>query len=127
VLLAVVVPPLAEWRLGSRTTPLIFFGGDWLSTVPILLGLRLAAAGSGHAAELAATPDVGSSAGGWALAAALAWSSPPGRWRRLAVAAVLGGLTIVAVTYHRLFDIQHLTSATLVIAALAGRVALARR
>lgn len=126
ILLAVVVP-LAEWRLGSRTTPLIFFGGDWLSTIPILLGLHLAALGSDHAAQLAATPDAGSSAGGWALAAALAWSLPPGRWRRWAIVLVLGGLAVVAVAYHRLFDIQHLTSATLVIAALAARGALARR
>ena len=71
LLLLAVVVPLAEWRLGSRTTPLIFFGGEWLSTVPLLLGLRLAATGNDQAAQLAATPDVGSSAGGWALAAAL--------------------------------------------------------
>ena len=79
------------------------------------------AAGSDQAAQLAATPDVGSSAGGWALAAALAWSLPPGRWRQLTLTAILGGLTVVAVAYHRLFDLQHLTSATLVIAALAVR------
>ena len=121
LLLLAVVVPLAEWRLGSRSTPLIFFGGDWLSAIPILLGLHLAAAGSDQAAQLAATPDVGSSAGGWALAAALAWSLPPGRWRQLTLTAILGGLAVVAVAYHRLFDLQHLTSATLVIAALAVR------
>jgi hypothetical protein len=121
LLLLAVVVPLAEWRLGSRSTPLIFFGGDWLSAIPILLGLHLAAASSDQAAQLAATPDVGSSAGGWALAAALAWSLPPGRWRQLTLTAILGGLTVVAVAYHRLFDLQHLTSAILVIAALAVR------
>jgi phosphatidylglycerol lysyltransferase len=125
LLLLAVVVPLAEWRLGSRITPLVFFGGDWLSTVPVFLGLGLAAAaGNTQAAHLAATPDAGSSAGGWALAAALAWSLPPGRWRRLTAGAVLGGLAVVAVAYHRLFDVQHLISATLVVTVLATRAAL---
>ncbi|MGH3801698.1 MAG: hypothetical protein ACRDTD_16505, partial [Pseudonocardiaceae bacterium] len=128
LLLLAVVVPLAEWRLGSRATPLAFFGGDWLSTIPVLLGLGLAAAaGNTQAAELAATPDAGSSAGGWALVAALAWSLPPGRWRRLTVGTVLGGLAVVAVAYHRLFDVQHLISATLVVAVLAARATLATR
>ena len=124
LLLLAVVVPLAEWRLGSRITPLVFFGGDWLSTVPVFLGLGLAAtAGNAQAAHLAATPDAGSSAGGWALAAALAWSLLPGRWRRVTVGAVLGGLAVVVVVYHRLFDVQHLISATLVVTALATRAA----
>jgi hypothetical protein len=122
VLLAVM--PLAEWRLGSRTTPLVFFAGDWLGTIPVLLGLELAAtAGNAHAAQLAAMPDAGSSAGGWALAAALAWSLPSGRWRRATLSAMLGGLAIIAVAYHRLFDVQHLISATLVVAVLAAYAA----
>lgn len=82
---------------------------------------------SSQAADLAATPDAGSSAGAWALVAALAWSLPPGRWRRLAVGVVLCGLTVVAVTYHRLFDLQHLISATLVVAVSAARAALTTR
>jgi membrane associated rhomboid family serine protease len=128
LLLLAVVVPLAEWRLGSRATPLVFFGGDWLSTIPVLLGLGLAAAlGSAPAAALAATPDVGSSAGVWALVAALAWSLPPGRWRRFTLGAVLGGLAVVAVAYHRLFDVQHLISATLIVAVLAARAMLATR
>jgi lysylphosphatidylglycerol synthetase-like protein (DUF2156 family) len=124
ILLAVVMP-LAEWRLGSRVTPLVFFGGDWLSTIPLFFGLELAAAaGNAQAAHLIATPDAGSSAGGWALAAALAWSLPPGRWRRSALSAVLGVLAVLAVVHHRLFDLQHLISATLVVGVLAAHTAL---
>ncbi len=77
--------------------------------------------GNTQAAYLAATPETGSSAGYWALVAALAWSLPPGRWRRLAVGVMLSGLTLVAVTYHRLFDVQHLLSATLVLTVLTTR------
>ncbi|MFC5004638.1 bifunctional lysylphosphatidylglycerol flippase/synthetase MprF [Dactylosporangium cerinum] len=111
--------PLAEWRLGSRRTVLIFFAADAVATLSVLLTLRLAAAtGSTGAARLITERDAGSSAGSWALAAAVAWSLP-GRARLLAVAGVLATLGVAVVTHRRLFDVEHLIAALVTVGACA--------
>lgn len=115
LLLLVAVLPLAERRLGSLRTIVLFFGGDALSTIPVLVGLRLATAlGSEPAAHALARRDGGLSSGAWVLAAALAWTMPKGRLRNAVLAGE--GLVLVGLVAfrHRLFDLQHL------VAALAG-------
>jgi phosphatidylglycerol lysyltransferase len=112
LLLLVVIMPVAEWRLGSRRVPVIFLIGDWISTLPVLIALRLAAAaGIGGAAAIMATRDAGSSSGAWALAAAVLCTLPSGRIRHTALAAMLTGMAVVLAIYRRMFDLQHLLSA----------------
>jgi hypothetical protein len=93
--------------------------------VPVFLGLRLAAAaGNAQAAHLAAT------SGRRLIRRRLGARHRPrldpaaGAVATVTLGAVLGGLAVVAVTYHRLCDVRHLISATLVVAALAARAAL---
>ena len=108
VLLVFLIVPLAERRLGSRLTVMVFFLGDILSTVPILVALRVAGAlGNEHALLNAMTRDSGSSSGAWALAAALVTIELRGRWR-IGVLAAMAALHIIAFAlFGKLFDIQH--------------------
>lgn len=111
VLLAVVLP-LAEWRLGSRATSWVFLLGDWVSTIPVLLALKAAAAaGITTAATAISQRDAGSSSGAYALVTAALWTLPAGRIRRMAVSGLLGCLIITLIVFHRLFDLQHLLAA----------------
>ncbi len=108
VVLLAVLPPLAEWRLGSRRSVVVFALSDWLSTLPVLLGVRLAAAlGSDAAARTLLVRDGGSSSGTWGLAAALAWRLSGKRWRWPMIGALLAYQVVFMVWRHRLFDVQH--------------------
>ncbi|MEO6629918.1 MAG: phosphatidylglycerol lysyltransferase domain-containing protein, partial [Aquihabitans sp.] len=71
VLLVFLIVPVAERRLGTRLTVMVFFLGDALSTIPILVALRVAGGlGNEHALANSMVRDSGSSSGSWALAAA---------------------------------------------------------
>ncbi|HEX3732374.1 MAG TPA: phosphatidylglycerol lysyltransferase domain-containing protein, partial [Mycobacteriales bacterium] len=120
--------PWAERRLGTRWALLVFFGGDLLSTIPVLIGTRIAAAaGSSAAAEHVFRHDSGLSAGAWSLFAAVAWSLPRGMLRRGGMAIVLAILLFMIAFDRHLFDIQHLVSACGVLAIFATIEALGRR
>ncbi|MEV4512634.1 phosphatidylglycerol lysyltransferase domain-containing protein [Dactylosporangium sp. NPDC049525] len=120
IMLIIAFVPAAEWRLGSRRALITFFCGDLAATVSVLLTLRLtAAAGSTAAAQAILARDAGSSAGCWALAAALAWSLP-GQARTVAVTAVLVVLGAETVAHQRLFDFQHLAAAVFTVLAYAA-------
>jgi lysylphosphatidylglycerol synthetase-like protein (DUF2156 family) len=127
VLLAVVIP-VAEARLGSRWTAVGFFAGDLLGSVPVVIGLRVAAAvGSGAALDQLHEVDGGTSAGCWALVAALVVGLPAGRWRRWAGAALalvmVGGILLD----QGIADVQHAVSVTGVVLVLTvGRRLLDR-
>ncbi len=109
--ISVLSVPLAEWSLGTRRVVVAFFAGDWLSTLPALVALRIAAGeGSEHARRLLAEPDSGSSSGSLACLAALVIALP--RWPRLVSAVVF--IAILAgrmVWWHRLYDFQHAAAA----------------
>lgn len=110
--LLVIVLPLAEWRLGTKRAAAVFFLGDMISSIPTLIALRIAAAvGSTTAARLVDQPDGGTSAGSWALYAAVAWTLPTKWLRYSATGLVVFLLSRAAWQEHRLFDFQHLGSA----------------
>ena len=124
IALGAVAFPLAESRLGSRWTALGFFAGDLLGSVPVLLGVRLAAAtGSDSALAELHQVDGGSSAGSWALLAAVVVLLPAGRRRTRAAAALAAVLVVALVLDHGIADVQHAASALGVVAVLT----LARR
>lgn len=112
--LTTLVVPVYELREGTRRAVTLFFTGDWLSTLPALFFLQAAGwLGSSAAAQLARTPDSGSSCGGFACMTAFLCTLPF-RWR------TAGFLTLVLffawriALWHRLFDFQH------ALAAVAG-------
>ncbi|NDI46646.1 phosphatidylglycerol lysyltransferase domain-containing protein [Goekera deserti] len=112
--------PLAEARLGGRRTAALFLLGDLVGSVPVLLATRLLAgtgldAAGQHLREL----DGGSSAGTWALLAAVAWTLS-GRWRTAALSTVGTVLLAALVLDHALADVQHLVSAAGTVLVLAG-------
>lgn len=120
LLLCGIAVPVAEWRLRSARTAALFFLGDWVSTVPVLIGVRLAAAAGNPAAlNVLAHRDGGPSSGAWALVLGVAMSIDAVRVRRVIVGVLLGGLTAATVLLHQLYDVQHLVSAVAVVAALA--------
>lgn len=122
LLLGTVVFLVVEARWGSRRAGLLFFVGDLVGSVPVLLATRLmAAAGSSSAVAHLTTLDNGTSSGTWALVAAIAWMLPPGRRRTSAVAALLLGLSITLWLGQELFDVQHLASALGTLLLLAAR------
>lgn len=109
-LVIALVPPL-ELRARTAFVATVFYLGDWLSTVPVLIGLRVAAAFGNAAAErLAFRADSGSSSGAFACAAALALTVP-GRWRVPGLLAIFGFLACRLALYHRLDDVQHTLAA----------------
>ncbi len=129
VALCLIVLPIAEWTIRSRRTIAIFFLGDWISTVPVLIAVRLAAAnGDTDAMQIIRGRDSGPSSGAWALAAAIAVSVQNRTMRRLLVGAIFLFLVVAVLVHHRLFDVQHLLSATVTAAfvtAMARRARLA--
>ena len=113
VALCLLILPIAEWTIRSRRTVAIFFLGDWISTVPVLIAVRLAAAnGNTEAMQIIRGRDSGPSSGAWALAAAVAVSIENRTARRILLGGVFAFLIVAVVVHHRLFDIQHLLSAT---------------
>ena len=112
IVLIVVLVPWAERRLGTWRTAATFFVADWISTILVLIGIRLSSGlGYQHAHELLRVRDSGASSGTWALAAAIAWTLPRGRVRTAAVAGTFTVLVGALVLDHRLFDVQHLLAA----------------
>ena len=111
---------VAEHRLGSRRALVLLVGGDWLSTLPLLIAVRGAATrGNADARRLSEERDAGLSAGGSALVGALAVVlAPELRW--MPAAAVVTSLAVPAITRRGRADVQH------VAAAVVG-VALGRR
>lgn len=100
---------VAEWSLGWRRTAMAFFLCDWLSTVPVLVVLRVAASHSLWAAQQIVRFDCGSSSAIFGtLAAFCASRRGPNAW----VAPVLLAQTMVTIwlTNHRLSDVQHLAA-----------------
>ncbi len=94
-------------------------GCDWLSTIPVLIGIRIAAAaGVTGAAAVLSERDAGSSSGSYALIAAAVLTIPMARIRWSLLGALLAGLAAVLVVYQRLFDLQHLLAATTTVVAL---------
>jgi MFS family permease len=119
-LLLAMVLPLAELRIGSLRTIAAFFLGDWASTVPVLLILRIAA-GLGNSAALhnLVSRDSGSSSAAFAVAGVLAMAVPHRTWRRVAVVVVFSWNVIPLIVHTRLFDGQHvLATAVGVVLAL---------
>jgi phosphatidylglycerol lysyltransferase len=110
-----VVVPIGEALLGTRLVVALFFLGDWISTLLVMLGARLLVAlGAGPAVQAALGRDCGSSSGAWAIALGVTWALPRSRTRTTLLACELGFLIGVLVLFGRLFDVQHL------IAGLAG-------
>ena len=108
--LTTLAVPLYEVRDGTRRALTLFFSGDWLSTLPILLILQLAGwLGSATASRLSSTPDSGSSSGGFACMAALCCSLP-GVWRVLGLTSLASFFAVRLAFWHRLFDFQHATA-----------------
>jgi lysylphosphatidylglycerol synthetase-like protein (DUF2156 family) len=125
--LLVLVPALfiAELRLRSRITALIFALGDGLSKVGVLVIARLAGAfGSNSTLHAALQRDAGSSSAAWALCAGSAMSLP-GRARTMAMAGLVALLALLALLYRSHADLEHLVAAICGagIAALTTRVA----
>lgn len=105
--------PVFELRTSTLRTLTTFFAGDWLSTVPILVVLKVAGlAGNDVAARLATERDSGSSSGGFACLGALCLSLPF-RWRIAGLSSLAIFFAIRLAYWHRLFDFQH-AAATLV-------------
>ena len=119
IALFLCVLPLAERRLGTRRTVIVFFLCDWASTVLALVGLRIAALLHDQDADrLLLMRDAGPSSGAWALAIVVG-GYLPSRFARVATTSAIGTfLAFALVVHHRLFDVQH------ALAALAGLIAL---
>jgi lysylphosphatidylglycerol synthetase-like protein (DUF2156 family) len=124
--LLLLVPALflAEHRLRSKSTALIFGLGDGLSTFAVLVIGRLAGAlGSQVALRAALQRDGGSSSAGWALIAGCVASLPAGRTRTVTMAGLAGLLGLFAVVSRGEADVEHLVAAM----CGAGIVALIAR
>lgn len=114
-----LIPLLAgsEYVLRSKRTIAAFFMGDLISSVTILLVLRLAAAQGSHvAAHNLVERDGGTSSAMFAAIAAATFGLPAtgktmNRWRRSAIWALTIFLFANAILFHRLFDVQHLVAA----------------
>lgn len=104
--------PLVERRIGSRLTMVAMLFGDWISTIGVMLGLRIAAANHSNwaAAELALR-DGGISSGLHAVTAAAIAASRPSRGRCAAGAITLIWMVQRLVWGRQLFDIQHAAAA----------------
>lgn len=111
IALCLIALPIAERRLGSRIAAAVFFLGDWVSTIPVWIGLRVAASNSTWAAAQLHLRDAGPSCGAWALAIAAATTFDRPVVRRTLLGLMLGFLVSQFVFYDRLFDTQHLISA----------------
>lgn len=116
--------PLLEWRAGSRLTLAVFMLGDWFSTIPTLVVLRIAGTWSASAMAAANTLDSGSSSAALAVVAALAASLPWRPLRAAGLAVLFGVLTGRVFLYGHEYDYQHLIAAGVApgIAGLARRL-----
>ena len=122
LLLGLTAFGLAEGRYGSRWTAVGFFAGDLIGSIPVLLGVRaLAGLGSSTALAHLYLLDGGSSAGTWALLAAVSWGLPAGRWRRGGVALVAVALVTTLALQPDMANVQHIASAGGMLTLLASR------
>ena len=117
VLWMIPLVAISEFILRTWRTIVVFFLGDMVSSVLILVALRLAAAlGSAGAARVIADRDGGASSAMFAVITAATLSLKSGRLRRAALsvltAAIIGGLLLD----QRLFDVQHLGAAAVGVA-----------
>jgi hypothetical protein len=100
---------VAEWYLGWRRTAVVFFVSDWLSTVSILMVLRLASTHSLWSAQEIARFDCGSSAAIFGTVAAFCASRRgPNAW--IAPVILVQTMSTIWLTNHRLSDVQHLVA-----------------
>jgi hypothetical protein len=100
---------VAEWYLGWRRTAIVFFVSDWLSTIPVLVVLRLASTHSVWSAQEIAQFDCGSSSAIFGtLAAFCATRRGPNAW--IAPAILVQSMITIWLTNHRLSDVQHLVA-----------------
>lgn len=100
---------VAEWFLGWRRTGTLFFLTDWLSTVPILIVLRIHSAHSAWAAMEIRRLDCGSSAAIYGtLAGFCASRRGPNAW--IGPTLALQSLVTIWLTNRRFFDVQHLVA-----------------
>ncbi len=102
---------VAEWHLGWRRIGLVFFLTDWLSTVPVLIGLRIASSHSAWSAGELARLDVGTSSAIYGTLAAFC-ASRRGTNAWLAPTIVMQSLITIWLTNRRLFDVQHVLAAS---------------
>ncbi len=119
-LFALAVVPASAWRWPARLLPVGFWGADAAGTWPTLLGVRIAAEWSDHAARLLEAPDAGSSSGLFGLALMAAWRLPPVP----SAGAVAGIVVFVAgrlAVFHRLFDLEHALAVSAVMLFLWAR------
>lgn len=118
--LTTLAVPMYEIRDGTRRAIALFFAGDWMSTLPILVALQVAGwLGNTTASRLASTPDSGSSSGGFACMAALIASLP--LVLRLLGLASLGGFFVIRLAFwHRLYDFQHALAALIGLAVFTA-------
>jgi hypothetical protein len=112
VALAFVALPVAERRLGSRRTLIVFFLADWISTLTTFVVLRVASGmGDTSARALLHIRDVGPSAGAWALIVTVVLVLER-RPVRIAGSAAAYGFLLLALVFHgRLFDAEHALAA----------------
>jgi hypothetical protein len=110
VVLVVIVLPLCELRTDHLRTLAAFFGGDWVSTLLVLLVWKIAGElGSASAAAQAARLDSGSSSGGFGCLAVVCVTLPS--WLRLASLAGLAVYFAVRfIGWEAPSDYQHLVA-----------------
>lgn len=108
IALCFFVAPIAELRAGTSKAVITFFLCDWVSTVVVLIGIRIA---SDTPLALLSKQDGGSSSGAWALTV-LAASTVTNQKLRIAILAAIGVFLVTTlIAYQRMFDVQHLVAA----------------
>jgi hypothetical protein len=111
IVLLLPLLPLAEHKAGSAVAAAAFFLGDWVSSLSVMVGLRLMVAldspGRSTAVHALAHADSGASAGLYACGAAFVWSLTDRRWKIALGAALVTDLAIEAVVTHSLASVQH--------------------
>ena len=107
VALAFIATPIAELRAGTTKTVILFFLGDWLSTVSVLIGDHIAGSDIGRHPSVR---DAGSSSGAWALTVLIVWTISNRRFRNAALGATGAFLVLAVLWHHRPFDTQHLVA-----------------
>lgn len=116
-LLALVA--VAERFLRTRRTALVFFLSDWVSSIAVLVGLRVASGlGSEPARRALAVRDGGTSSGTWALLAATCLLLPS-RWRPWSLLAVAAFLAARLAVYGERADVEHVASIAVALAVSA--------
>ena len=100
---------VAEWYLGWRRTSVVFFLSDWLSTIPVLIVLRIASAHSLWSAGEIVRFDCGSSSAIFGTLAAFCASRRGPNWW-IAPALLVQSMVTIWLTNHRLSDVQHLVA-----------------